>query len=410
MSNRRARAVLHRPIRLARADAAWPPSGMPRPPPRSRRYRSGWRLKSLASLTLNGGDARSTSAAATAGSPPRSPRACRAARCSASTRRNTWWTFAAAAFPPAEHPNLRFRCSPTPPRCTSPPSSTSPSPSTCAALGARLCRRRSAPPRRRPPAAARCCASCRRARGARSRTWIEDAPPPRRSGGRGSPIIARLVHPDAGARRGARPRRRFHRQGRRHGSRSLTSARARPFAHFAAGTFVAWTSRLPRIAARRVHRRRALIATRPSWPPPPVKNAFVFDQLEIELKSRTTDPRDPVVQTALPAMCPSKIARIGPACARRRRRRRGGAAGRGRRVRSRARRSATPWVRMTTRVHVGDDLRLACDSTSTSVTARSPIGDQRRYWAASACPPARRAAARSRRSRGRAASASRKRR
>jgi SAM-dependent methyltransferase len=183
--------------------------------------------KSLASLTLNGGervldvgcgDGR-ISAAIAAHLPSGSVLGVDASQ--------HMVDFAAAAFPPAEHSNLRFAVADAAALHLGPEFDLAVSfnalhwvldlPAALRGLHAAL-----APGGR----------ALLRFVPAGTRRSLEDVtriPPPRRSGGRGSPIIARLVHPDAARPRGARPRRRrLPRQGRRHGSRSRTRARARP--------------------------------------------------------------------------------------------------------------------------------------------------------------------------------------
>jgi hypothetical protein len=161
--------LLHRPVRLPALTRAWPPSGTAETYREVSALQEWLAAKSLASLTLSGGervldvgcgDGR-ISAAIAAHVPSGSVLGVDASQ--------HMVDFAAAAFPPAEHPNLRFAVADAAALHLAPEFDLAVSfnalhwvldlPAALRGLHAALV-----------PGAARCCASCRRARGARSRT------------------------------------------------------------------------------------------------------------------------------------------------------------------------------------------------------------------------------------------------
>jgi trans-aconitate methyltransferase len=238
--------------------------------------------KSLASLTLAGdervldvgcGDGR-ISAAIAAGLPSGSVLGVDASQ--------HMVDFAAAAFPPAEHPNLRFATANAAALALAPEFDLAGSfnalhwvldvPAALRGLhmamvpgGRALLRFVPAGTRRSlEDVIEDTCAA------AQWRSWFADHRAP-------------FVHPDAGAYAALARAAGFTVKGAGLAHEAWDFGSRPAFAHFAAGTFVAWTNRLPE-DRRDTFIDDVLDRYAAVQPPPPVENAFVFDQLEIELE------------------------------------------------------------------------------------------------------------------------------
>jgi len=190
--------------------------------------------------------------------------------------------FAAAAFPPAEHPNLHFAVADAAALHLTPDFDLAVSfnalhwvldlPAALRGLHAALVPGGRALLRFVPASTRRSledviedtCAA------AQWRTWFADHRTP-------------FVHPDAGAYAALARAAGFIVKGAGMAHEAWDFGSRPAFAHFAAGTFVAWTSRLPE-DRRDAFIEDALDRYAAVQPPPPVQNAFVFDQLEIELQ------------------------------------------------------------------------------------------------------------------------------